>query len=199
MLPARPASRAGARTHARALCLFLLPWLLPLLAAEAVRADYVPGALLHAEDFQSYGDGDDPAQWLDTGANNSLVEEPAVFETTVLGDGNVVFGTSSHRRSTHSHFAPPGSEGWSAYQVSGRMFPGSDQAGIGVSIYSGFGDSADYYRLMHDRSAGFRLAGLRHDCQGNTDTGTLVDPASWYRFRLQAFPDGQGTRLRAGP
>ena len=193
MLPPRRASRTGTRLLGASALL----WLLPLLGAGVAHADRVPGALLYAEGFQSYGNGDDPAQWIDTRRLNSLHEDPSLFETFVLSDGNVVFGTSSRRRNIHSHLAVAGSDAWSAYEVSGRIYAGSDEAGVGVTIYSGYADSTGYYGLIRERTEDYRLRHQGHSCWGSSTTGTPVESTSWYRFRLQSFPDGQGTRVRA--
>ena len=61
------------------------------------------GALFF-EDFQSYAGHEDPEGWVDTAAENSLEEVPALFETFEFGDGNVAFGTSSVDADIHSHY-----------------------------------------------------------------------------------------------
>jgi len=53
--------------------------------------------------FEDFGDtaGLNPAGWQDTGANNSLVENDALFATMAV-DGGIAFGTSSTLTNIHS-------------------------------------------------------------------------------------------------
>jgi uncharacterized repeat protein (TIGR02543 family) len=61
-----------------------------------VTATFVDSTQAYAEDFEAYTDGDDPADWLDTPAKNSMAENDSLFEVFDLG-GEKVYGTDSTR------------------------------------------------------------------------------------------------------
>lgn len=157
------------------------------------------GVILYSEDFEAYAGGEDPDGWFDTGKQNSLLEDPTFFETFVLPDDNVAFGTSSRRFTIHSHWL--GSEGWSAYEFRGRMQIDDPSAGIGVTLYSDYPNSDSYYRLRRLDGNDFRLAPhgepTGSECAGSQATGVLPQAGEWYHFRVQALPEAGGTRLRA--
>jgi hypothetical protein len=60
------------------------------------------------EDFQGYVSGNDPADWFDTKANNSMIEDNNLFKVYTI-DNNNVFGTTSTLSNIHSHFMGPNS------------------------------------------------------------------------------------------
>jgi hypothetical protein len=156
---------------------------------------------VYYEDFEAYADGEDPVDWLDTGARNSLIEDPSLFETFELTDGSMAFGTRSSSSSIHSHLLAAGSEGWSGYEISGLWSIDNHNAGIGITLYSDFPNSSQYYRLR--RSKALRTFALAPRADGEVvcvgKQNTHVDPIRdrWYRFRFQAQPEGNGVRLRA--
>jgi hypothetical protein len=158
------------------------------------------GELVQYEDFQSYAGREDPEGWVDTAAGNSLVADPALFETFEFGDGNVVFGTSSIDSDIHSHYLVQSSDQWSSYEYSGRMRIAHPDGGAGVTLYSGYDTSDSYYRLQRHGGSSFSVdshgaSGI--DCAGAADTGVVPYSDAWYWFRFQAFAAAWGTRLRA--
>ena len=155
---------------------------------------------LYAEDFEEYADGASPRGWLDTGANNSMIQAPRLFETFALTDGSVAFGTESTATNIHSHLVVDDSPAWSSYEVSGVLSIESPRAGIGITLYSDYPSSDHYYRLRRYGTGSFRLAPhaeRRVRCAGSTNTDVVPTPGAWYRFRVQALPEGSGTRIRA--
>lgn len=156
---------------------------------------------VYYEDFEAFADAEEPADWLDTKAKNSLIEDPSLFETFELTDGTVAFGTASTSTNIHSHLMASGAQGWAAYELSGLMSFDDYSAGIGVTLLSDYPNSDRYYRLRrYSGRRSFYLSAHSDGkvvCEGSQDT--LVDPFvnRWYRFRFQAYPDGDGTRLRA--
>jgi len=152
------------------------------------------------EDFEQYAQAEDPDGWFDTGASNSLEEDPRAFEVMLLEDGNRVFGTSSTRVNIHSHYVADESIHWTEYEYSGRMRISSRSGGIGVTLYSDYPDSDSYYRLRRYGRGAFHLAPHPHrsvECVGSTNTGVKPEPETWYHFRFQAFEEDDGTRVRA--
>jgi hypothetical protein len=160
-------------------------------------------ASLYVETFESYPRSFDPPGWLDTGEQNALSEEPSLFKTFELADGNVALGTSSTSANIHSHLVVDTSETWNSYELSGRMQVSSPAGGIGVTLYSDYPHSDSYYRLRRYQGNAFHLAPHPHGrsdasaCEGSTMTDVMPTAYTWYRFRFQAFPEREGTRLRA--
>ena len=162
--------------------------------------DTAVGEVLFFEDFQSYVGHEDPEGWVDTAAQHSLEEAPALFETFEFGDGNVVFGTSSVDADIHSHYLGQSSSQWSSYEYSGRMRVDHPDGGIGVTLYSGYPASDGYYQLWRYGDSTFSIASHGAGgigCAGATDTGVIVRDDAWYWFRFQAFDVAAGSRLRA--
>jgi hypothetical protein len=159
-----------------------------------------PNSGFYFDDFERYSNGDDPDGWFDTGASNSLAEDPSGFEVMRLADGNRVFGTPSRNTNIHSHYVADASAQWSEYEYRGRMRISSPASGIGVTLYSDYPNSDSYYRLRRFDGGAFHLASHPDDviaCLGSTNTGVTPVVETWYRFRFQAFEEGDGTRVRA--
>jgi hypothetical protein len=72
------------------------------------------------QDFENYVAGEDPDDWLDTGANSSLLANDSLFEVFDLSDGKV-FGTSSTATNIHSHYVNAGIDILSGYEYTRRM------------------------------------------------------------------------------
>lgn len=157
-----------------------------------------PTTAQYADDFDSHAPGSDPPDWLDTGPNGSLGVDDAIFETLELADGNVVFGTVGDMRQVQSHLVREGTGAWSAYEFSGRMAATDRDGRLGVAIYSQFPEAARSYLLRTiQRRFAFSQDPATGPCIGGTDTGVRTREGRWYRFRVQAFPAADGTRLRA--
>lgn len=157
------------------------------------------GFPLLTEDFNSYTEGDQPPNWLDTGADNSLTEDDN-FQI-LDADGELVFGTSSTATNIHSHFTGAASGTWSSYDYSGRMRLTSNFGGIGVTFLSDYPYSDVYYRLRRFNQPGYYSLHLSpHGTSitaGTTDTGVIPITNAWCRFRIEAIDTGTQTEIRA--
>ncbi len=153
---------------------------------------------IYAETFEGYASGADPADWLDTASGYSLqAGDPALFRTHSVS-GGIVFGTTSTEQRIHSHLVTTGTESWNSYEFSGRMMQTDSTGGIGVTMYSAYPQADAYYRLWRYGTISFRIAPRGATCTGTTDTGVVAASGVWYRFRMQAEPDGTGgTVVRA--
>ena len=71
--------------------------------------------------------------------------------------------------------------------------------GVGVTIYSDYPDSDGYYRLRRYRGSAFHLSphGSSGACVGSTETDVRPSALRWYQFRIQAFAEDSGVRVRA--
>ncbi|MCD4798729.1 MAG: immunoglobulin domain-containing protein, partial [Methanosarcinales archaeon] len=88
-----------------------------------------------SENFEDYPAGADPVDWLDTAANNSMLEDDSLFKVFDLS-GNKVFGTTSTLANIHSHYMGAGIDTLSSYEYTGRMRMTSAGSGIGVTFFS---------------------------------------------------------------
>gem|GEM_PF-639845 len=153
-----------------------------------------------AEDYQVYSSGDNPVDWLDTGANNSLLENDSLFKVFDIG-GNRVFGATTTETDIHSHYVGSGSEGWLSYEYSGRMMITDPKGGIGVTFLSDYPNSDSYYRLRRTSSSAFHISPHPWPTAtitgGITDSGVVPVANQWYRFRIQHEDDGTSTLIRA--
>ena len=165
---------------------------------------------LLSEDFSVYGLDEDPANWLDTGANNSREEVPELFRTTDI-DGDIVLGTVSQENNIHTHFQPAEALAWASYTYTGRMLAIPDEdgnfSGLGVTFLSRYTDPAidnhdQYYRLR--RFSGFPTFHIAPHPQdqrevdvAGRDTGVNPLANVWYRFLIEVHDIGSRTQIRA--
>ena len=165
---------------------------------------------LLAEDFSVYGPDEDPANWLDTGANNSREEVPELFRTADI-DGDIVLGTPSQENNIHTHFQSAEALAWTRYTYTGRMLATPDEdgnfSGIGVTFFSRYTDPAidnhdQYYRLR--RFSGFPTFHIAPHPQdqrevdaAGRDTGVNPLANIWYRFLIEVHDIGSRTQIRA--
>jgi len=152
---------------------------------------------IYSEDFESYASGMDPADWLDTGEDNSLVEDD-LFEVFDL-DGEQVFGTQSTLGNIHSHYVGAGNEAFSSYEYTGRMRLTTTWGSIGVTFFSQYPRADAYYRLRrHGHGDTFSLSAHGTSVTGGTtDTGLTPERNVWYLFRIQVEDAGTRTAIRA--
>ncbi len=161
----------------------------------AVTADFekAPGFL--SEDFESYLPGVQPTNFVDTGANNSLVEDDSLFATESDADGTY-FATNSTATNIHSTVTGVSFE--NGYYYTGRMRITSSQSGIGLTFFSQFPGSHDYYRLRRFNSTSFHLtASGTAFTGGTTDTGVVPTTNEWYRFTIRVEDTGSETDIKA--
>jgi hypothetical protein len=154
------------------------------------------GATAYFQDFDGYAGGADPVGWLDSGANNSLVEDDSLFKVFDLS-GEKVFGTTSTLTNIHSHYVDPDIDILSGYEYTGRMMINSGGGGIGVTFFSQYLSADSYYRLRRYEINSFHISPHGTAVTGDTDTGVVPVPNVWYRFNIQVEDTGTQTEIRA--
>ncbi len=152
------------------------------------------------EDFENYSAGDNPSNWFDTQARNSMVEDNSLFKVFANGSKKV-FGTTSRLLNIHSHHIAAYIDNLSSFEYSGRMMMTDPDGGIGVTFLSHYPFSDTYYRLRCTRNhSSFHLAPHPHGTAvvfGTTDTGVVPQPNEWYRFRIKVQDTGYQTEILA--
>ncbi|MDJ0768692.1 MAG: InlB B-repeat-containing protein [Ilumatobacter sp.] len=163
---------------------------MPTAGAPAVSA----AAPFHQTDFEGESIGDDPADWLDTGAFNSMAADDALFAVADAG-GTQAFSTASTASNIHSHFTGAGSDALERYSYEGRMQASAADAGYGVTFLSDYPQSDSYYRLRRYGSGSFRLSPHGTSVTGGTvDTGVVPTAGTWYRFHIEVEVDHVNAR-----
>jgi PKD repeat protein len=155
-------------------------------------------SILFSDNFELYEAGEDPADWKDTGKNNSFNEDPALFETKVLGS-TIAFGTNSRNTNIHSHYNGEGAVTWANYTYTGRMYVTSSRGGIGLTFLSQYPVESDvYYRLRrYTRKPAFYISPHGTSVKGDKDSGVSPVTNSWYQFRIEVEDTGIRTNIRA--
>ncbi len=171
------------------------PATLPMNQDRSVTANFAPLVPIYEESFDGLIIGDDPGGWLDTGPFSSLTEQDN-FEVQDDG-GNQSFCTSSTATNIHSHqtdLVIPGS----GYQYSGRMRINAPRGGIGVTFFSQFPGSTDYYRLRRYGSGSFHLTPTGIDgLNGLVVSNVTPQPGVWYRFLIEVDALSDRTEVKA--
>lgn len=152
------------------------------------------------EDFDVYSVGADPANWMDTAADNSLSENNALFSVFQVG-GNNALGTGSTAYNIHSHYVGQGGVTGSSFEFTGRMRLSNVTGGLGVTFLSAYPNADVYYRLRRFSGYGgdaFQISPHGTSIAGGT-VASGVDPAAntWYRFRIKVSDTGSQTEIRA--
>ncbi len=151
------------------------------------------------EDFESYSTGEDPSDWLDTLANNSMMEDDNLFKVFTVAKNNVL-GTNSTESDIHSHHTRFYIENLSSFEYSGRMMLTSPDGGIGVTFLSHYPFTDTYYRLGNDNHSSFHIESHPKETLqvfGTTDTGIVPSANLWYRFRILVRETGVQTEILA--
>lgn len=147
-------------------------------------------------DFDRNSTGSSVVNWSETGANYSLAADESQFSVVSLGSNRVLRSTSSDPN-THAHATGP-NDSWSDYEVRGRMAVDSDDAGIGVTAYSQYGNADAYYSLGRTPYGAFLLQSrLGFTSCTNGRTGVTPVPGQWYRFKLYVQDVGGVNRVSA--
>jgi beta-lactam-binding protein with PASTA domain len=155
------------------------------------------GTAAYQQDFEGYAAGEDPADWLDTGANSSLLANDSLFKVFDLS-GEKAFGTSSTATNIHSHYGGAGVGALSGYEYTGRMMITASGGGIGITFFSEYPLADAYYRLRRYASnPSFHLASHGTSVSGDKDTGVVPVANVWYQFRIQVEDTGTQTEIRA--
>lgn len=149
--------------------------------------------LMHLEDFETYGGGADPTDWVDTEANFSLTENQNLFKTDDRGEDSMVFGTTSTSNHIHSHYNGAGALNWESYEVKGKMMFTDDRGGMGITFTSRY-PSADKYFYLHSEyevehddyfGIGSRNTSLTAEGVDDRNTEVLAEEGVWYWFRIR--------------
>jgi len=148
------------------------------------------------EDFESYSAGSDPEGWLDTAANNTMVENDSLFEVLAVG-ADMVFGTSSTQSNIHSHYTDTTYDAQLGFEYSGRMRISASSGGIGVTLLSQYPSSDRYYRLRRYGSTAFHLSPHGTTVAGSTSTNETPVANAWYWFKVEVQDTGSRTEIRA--
>jgi hypothetical protein len=141
------------------------------------------------EDFQNYSVGDAPSDWLNTGYNNSMIENSGLFEVFGIGNDNV-FGTTSTLNNIHSHYIGQNSAELSSlpsFEYAGRMIITDSGGGIGVTFLSQYPVNDAYYRLRSINNNSFHIAAHPHgkELSGIIDSNIIPKVNEWYQFRIK--------------
>ena len=137
--------------------------------------DVQPPGLLN-ENFNIYGPDADPADWQDTGANNSMIEDDALFAVAYVG-GDAALSTSSTLNNIHTHYQGAGAATATNYVYSGRMMIENQTAGIGVTFFSDYNQTDSYYRLRRYGSNSFHISPHGTSITGGTVSSNIVPTA----------------------
>lgn len=162
----------------------------PALSDDA-RIFPAPAGSLLSEDFSTALSAD----WIETGANNSLVPASGLFEVRGVAGTNAL-STLNESSNIHAHFVSSGSHDWSDYELRGRLYISSSNGGVGVTAFSDYPNSDTYYRLRRKGSAGQRFELTAHPdgsatlACGSSSTGVVPVAGAWYVFRMRALNVG---------
>lgn len=153
-----------------------------------------PGS--YKEDFEGYPTGDNPGNWFDTGADNSLQPNDSLF---VVGEinNNKSISTASTATNIHSHYIDSGINSLSSYEYAGRMMMTDPNGGIGVTFLSKYPYQDTYYRLRSYGSSDFNISPHGTSVSGDLNTGIMPLKNIWYRFRIQTDVMETRTEIKA--
>jgi hypothetical protein len=155
------------------------------------------GTAAYQQDFEGYAAGEDPLDWLDTGANNSLLTNDSLFKVFDL-NGEKAFGTPSTATNIHSHYVNAGIDILSGYEYTGRLMITASGGCIGITFFSEYPTADAYYRLRrYANKPAFHLSSHGTSVSGDKDTGVVPIANVWYRFRIQMEDTGTRTEIRA--
>jgi len=151
------------------------------------------------ENFDAYGYGEVPSDWINTMANNSLVEDSGLFEVIDL-NGSKVFSTASTETNIHSHYSGSAFDSLGSYEYSGRLGVTDPLGGIGVTFFSQYPHEDAYYRLRrYSAKPSFQIAPHPDGVAlaGDVDTGVVPAAGVPYRFRIRVKDMGTETQILA--
>ncbi len=156
------------------------------------------GTFLGVYDFANAGE--EPANWVDSGAGNSLVANPSLFGPAVL-DGDGVFHTGETGTNVHSHIATSDPSEWVNYEYRGRMRVSSGTGSVGFTGYSHYPRADAYYRVRAENGGTFHLAphpdgAFSMSCTA-IDTGVTLTSNTWFSFKMRLQTESAHTTVLA--
>jgi hypothetical protein len=136
--------------------------------------------------------------WIGTGADNSLVHDPALFQFGRDRTGRVL-RTDSGETNIHAHYAGRGSEKFNVYTYSGEMRIADEDAGIGITFYSDYTRTDTYYRLRrYGDEPAFHIAAHGTEMETGTCRSDVAPlPNAWYAFKVMVTHARTHIRARA--
>ncbi len=151
---------------------------------------------LYLENFNAYSPGDDPLNWQDTTVSYGLGINDANFK--IFQDlGDTVFGTDLTLANIHSHYSTAESPTWTNYEFSGRIKFTNPWGSIGVTFFSDYPNSMNYYRLYRNNFTNYHITTRGTSLTGGTnDSGVDAQENLWYRYRIQVEDTGTQTNIR---
>lgn len=173
--------------------------------------DVVPAALRSAstctpmqdvsvQNFAALLPGDEPDDWIDTQADNSMFIDNNLFRILCL-PGVRTYGSISQLINVHSHYMGPGASEWNAYEFTGRMMINHPQGGVGVTFFSDYPNSDTYYRLRRYDDNDFHIMphahGVVNISGGETNSGLVPAANVWYRFKVEVEDTPTRSLIRA--
>ena len=163
---------------------------------SAVALEVSLGDFAYFQNFETYAAGSDPADWVDTGANNSLAIDNSLFKVFDL-NGEMVFGTTSTLTNIHSHYDPAICDATVGFVFTGRMRMSDSDGGIGVTFLSDYPNSDIYYRLRHYSGNDFHISPHGTTVAGDADSGVIPTANIWYLYRIEVIDTGSRTEIKA--
>lgn len=156
---------------------------------------------LHREDFETFGRGQHPDEWVDAiGPNRVRSGNPLVWVDPAPGGGQALT-MQSVGSDMSSTFDAAGSDRWSDYEVTGRMTASHPRSKFGLLIYSQRHVGGAAIGLLRGQNSDtFRITpvgGSSGACTGTTDTGVRPIVDAWQRFRVRATGEDASIRVRA--
>jgi hypothetical protein len=141
------------------------------------------------------------SEWRDTRADNSMQEDDSLFAVRGIGGTNALTTTNT-QLNIHSHLDSSNARSWSNYEVRGRMRLTNADGGLGVTTYSDYPSSDNYYRLRRKAGANEQFRLTIHPTSASlscASKSTGVSPSlnTWYKFRLQTTSAGGTTLIQA--
>lgn len=161
-------------------------------------------AIYGPEAFTGYADGDDPTDWRDTLASNSM-SAGDTFEVFTV-DSDKCFGTTNNGVNFHTHYNGTGYASLGNYLVSGKLRIDNNSCGCGITVLSQYGSSDEYYRIRrYDSGSNVFFHVNNHGAVAISggasvsafDPGTVTNVGSWINFKVEVEDTGSRTEVRA--
>ena len=165
---------------------------------SAVNLVISAGDVASFQSFEEYAAGTDPPEWMDTGANNSLVEDDSLFKVYDVG-GQKAFGTASSLTNIHSHYVAAAYDAANGFIFTGRLRKSAANSSIGMTFLSDYSNSDTYHRLRSYSNSSLHLSPHPHGTAvaGDTDSGVIPTANTWYMFKIEVIDTGSRTEIRA--
>ena len=156
------------------------------------------------EAFTAYANGDDPTDWRDTLAGNSMTAGDTFEVFTV--DSDKCFGTTNNGVNFHTHYNGTGYASLGNYLITGKLRINNKLCGCGITVLSQYGSSDEYYRIRrYDSGSSVFFHANNHGAVAVTggttvsafDPGAAGNVGAWINFKVEAEDTGSRTEIRA--